>query len=36
MTPQKALVGATIPLPKGAAVHWKSAGLEIPETIKGR
>jgi TRAP-type uncharacterized transport system substrate-binding protein len=36
MTPQKALVGVTIPLHKGAEAHWRSVGLEIPETLKAR
>jgi TRAP transporter TAXI family solute receptor len=36
MTPQKALLGITIPLHKGAEAHWRSVGLEIPELLKER
>lgn len=36
MTPKKALSGITIPLHKGAEAHWKSVGLQIPETIRAR
>jgi TRAP-type uncharacterized transport system substrate-binding protein len=36
MVPQKALQGVTIPLHKGAEDHWKSAGIQIPETIRSK
>ncbi|HWP56675.1 MAG TPA: TAXI family TRAP transporter solute-binding subunit [Candidatus Acidoferrales bacterium] len=36
MLPQKALQGITIPLHRGAEDHWKSAGIQIPESIRAR
>jgi TRAP transporter TAXI family solute receptor len=36
MVPQKALQGVTIPLHKGAEDHWKSAGIQIPESIRSK
>ena len=36
MVPQKALQGITVPLHKGAEDHWKSAGVQIPESIRGK
>jgi TRAP transporter TAXI family solute receptor len=36
MVPQKALQGITVPLHKGAEDHWKSAGIQIPETIHAK
>lgn len=36
MVPQKALQGITVPIHKGAEDHWRSAGVQIPETIRAR
>jgi TRAP transporter TAXI family solute receptor len=36
MLPRNALLGLTAPLHKGAEMHWRSVGLEIPESIKAR
>lgn len=36
MTPQRALLGVTIPLHKGAEAHWRSVGRQIPELMKAR
>jgi uncharacterized protein len=36
MVPQKALQGVSVPLHKGAEDHWKTAGIEIPETIRAK
>ncbi len=36
MVPEKALVGVTIPLHKGADDHWKSAGLQISDAIRAK
>jgi len=36
MVPEKALVGITIPLHKGAEAHWKSVGIRIPEAIRAK
>src|SRR5574341_623466 len=36
MVPQKALQGITVPLHKGAEEHWKGAGIQIPDNIRGK
>src|SRR5262245_565699 len=36
MVPQKALLGITIPLHKGAEDYWKSVGVQIPDSIRAR
>jgi TRAP transporter TAXI family solute receptor len=36
MVPKNALQGVTIPLAKGAEDYWKSAGVQIPESIRAK
>lgn len=36
MVPANALTGVTIPLHKGAEDHWKSAGVQIPDSIRAK
>ena len=36
MVPDRALLGITIPLHKGAEDHWRSVGANIPEAIRSR
>ncbi len=36
MTSRRALLGVSIPLHPGAEAHWRSVGLEIPESIRAR
>lgn len=36
MTPERALLGVTIPLHKGAEEHWRSLGMKVPESIRWR
>jgi hypothetical protein len=36
MVPDKALLGITIPLHKGAEDHWRSVGASVPEAIRAR
>jgi TRAP transporter TAXI family solute receptor len=36
MVPKNALQGVTIPLARGAEDYWKTAGIQIPEAIRGK